>query len=176
MNHGRSDPRTSLDVVQVRSFPPPWASKSLQAAVAHALSHPRLPETRRDSERLQGSRFVGAEWNWFEWLLRFDNEQTIHVWVERNEIRWMLKSTQPAGNGFEGIGAAPVELDWATTIGRQVMDRSALVAKRRRARFQNLFINDSGFFVYLDGHLILEFSRAERLSDGRSILYVIESE
>jgi hypothetical protein len=56
------------------------------------------------------------------------------------------------------------------------MDCSSLVAKRRGARFKDLFINAHGLFVYLRGQMILQLGPVERVADGRGIIYAFEDD
>jgi hypothetical protein len=56
------------------------------------------------------------------------------------------------------------------------MDSSALVAKRRGAQFQGLFVNECGLFLYLREPPILHFGRVQRIADGRSILTACDSD
>ncbi len=168
-----------MEPIRVRPYPLPWSFDTIEAAVAHALSHPRLSDARRDAAQLQGAVFVDACWTLFEWVLRFDCDLSLCVWSEPAEVRWALRpsSVVAIGEGFQRVGAAAVMLDWVgTTVGQWPMDCSSLVAKRRGAPFKDLFINECGLFVYLHGHQILQFGRAERVADGRTILYVCEDD
>ena len=54
-----------MEPIRVRPYPLARTFRSFEAAVAHALSHPRLPAARHDAARLRGSRFVDAGW-WAE--------------------------------------------------------------------------------------------------------------
>jgi hypothetical protein len=150
----------------------------MEAAVAHALSHPRLPEARRDAARLKGSLFVDASWTLFEWVIRFDCDLSLRIWIEQAEVQWSLRPSPDvaAGEEFQRVGAAPVTLDWAGTVGLWEMDCSSVIAKRRGGRFKDLFVNEHGLFVYLYDHLILQLGRAERVADGRGIIYAFEDD
>ena len=66
--------------------------------------------------------------------------------------------------------------DLSGAVGLSKMDCSSLVSSRRGARFKDLFVADYGLLIYLHGHLILQLSPIERLSDGRSIMYACESD
>jgi hypothetical protein len=150
----------------------------LERAVASALSDPRLPQARRDAARLEGATFVDACWTLFEWAIRFDNDLSLCVWAEHAEVYWAIERSAVfvIGKEFQHVGSPPLVLDWAGTVGRWEMDCSALVAKRRGARFKDLFVNECGLFIYLCDQLILQFGRAERLADGRTILYALEDD
>jgi hypothetical protein len=142
------------------------------------MSHPRLPEARRDAAQLEGSLFVDACWTLFEWVIRFDCDLSLRIWIEQGKIQWALRPSPEAapGDEFHRVGAAPVTLDWVGTVGLREMDSSALVAKRRGARFKDLFVSEHGLFVYLHGHLILHLCRLERVADGRGIIYAFEDD
>jgi hypothetical protein len=168
-----------MEPVKVRACPPARTFSSITAAVAHAISHPRLSEAQSDAAQLHGALFVDACWTLYEWIIRFDYGLSLCVWVEGTEIRWALKPSSAVlteGKTFERIGAAPLLLDWTTTLGLWKMDCSSLVAKRRGARFKDLFVSDHGLFLYLHECLILQFGRAERVADGQSIIYVYEDD
>jgi hypothetical protein len=167
-----------VETIRVRPYPLARSFDSIESAVAHAMSHPRLPEARKDAARLTGSFFVDAGWTLHEWVVRFDSDLSLHVWIEQAEIQWSVKPTPsvPAGEEFQRVGAAPVMLDWEGWMGLRRMDCSSLVAKRRGALFKDLFFNEHGLFVYLHAHLILQFGRAERIADGRGIIYVVEDD
>src|SRR5262249_8963112 len=117
------------------------------------MSHPRLPEARHDAARLKGAVFVDACWTLYEWVIRFNCEISLRVWIEPDEVRWSLNPSPAVlvGEEFQRVGSAPVFLNWASWIGLREMDCSSLVAKRRGARFKDLFFNDYGLFVYLHG-------------------------
>lgn len=125
-----------------------------------------------------GSHFVDACWNLCEWIIRFDCDLSLRVWVEYAEVRWVLRPTSEvvAGEPFERVGAAPVTLDWSGHIGLREMDCSSLVAKRRGAQFEKLFFNEHGLFVYLHGHLILHLHPMERVEDGLGMIYAFEDD
>jgi hypothetical protein len=165
-----------VEPIRVRPYPLARSFDTIEAAVAHAMSHPRLSEARRDAAQLKEAVFVDACWTLFEWVIRFDCDLGLCVWVEQAEVRWALRPAPAVvvGEGFQRVGAAPVILDWIGTVGLWEMDCSSLVAKRRGAQFKDLFVNEYGLFVYLHGHLILQFGRAERVVDGRTILYAFE--
>lgn len=167
-----------MEPIQVRAYPVASSFPTMEKAIAHARSHPRLADARRDAERLAGSRFVDAAWTLSEWILRFDNDLSLRVWLERSEVRWTLAPSEevPTGDGYQRVGAAPVVLDWGGTTGLRSMDASALVACRRGARFKTLFVNEMAFLVYFHEHLILWFGQVERLSDGQAIIYVCEED
>jgi hypothetical protein len=174
----RQSPRDTVEPIRVRPYPLARTFDTIEAAVAHAMSHPRLPEARRDAARLKDSVFVDACWTLSEWVIRFDCDLSLCVWVEHADVRWALRpsSTVLVGEEFQRVGSAPVMLDWGGTGGLSEMDCSALVAKRRGARFKDLFFNEFGLFVYLRGHLILQLSPVERVADGRGILYILEDD
>jgi hypothetical protein len=166
-----------MKVIQVRPYSLARTFHSMEAAVAHALSHPRLPEARQDAARLSGSRFVDACWKLFEWVMRFDCGLSLLVWIESGEVRWSLRPSEelPDWEEFQRVGASPVTLDWSGTRQWE-MDCTSLVAKRRGARFKDLFVSEHGLFVYLRGHRILQLGRAERVADGRGIIYAFEDD
>jgi len=168
----------AVEPIRVKPYPLTRTFPSIEAAVAHALSHPRLPEARRDADRLKGSVFVDACWTICEWVIRFDCDLSLCIWIEQTEVQWSLRPAPDAaaGDRFHRVGAAPVTLDWSGTVGLREMDSSSLVAKRRGAQFKNLFVNEHGLFVYLDGHLILQLCPVERVADGRGIIYAFEDD
>jgi hypothetical protein len=153
-----------------RSFP------SIEAAVAHAMSHPRLPDAMRDAERLAGSLLIDACWSLHEWVLRFDSGLYLRVWPEGAEVHWQLVSSaqEPAGGQIRRVGSPPVRLRWLNWLGIREIDSSALIVKRRGAGFQNLFVNHTGLFLYFRGQLVLQFRSVHCEADGRSMLYVCE--
>jgi hypothetical protein len=122
--------------------------------------------------------FVDACWTLFEWVIRFDCDLSLCVWIEQTDVQWSVRPSPEPGawDGFHRVGAAPVTLDWLGWIGLREMDSSSLVAKRRGAQFKDLFVNEHGLFVYLHGHLILQLSTAERVADGRGIIYACEDD
>ena len=167
-----------MEPIRVRPYPLARTFPSMEAAVAHAMSHPRLPEARRDADRLKGSVFVDARWTLFEWVIRFDRGLSLCIWIDQTDVQWSLRPSQEpaAGDEFHRVGAAPVTLEWSGTVGLSEMDSSSLVAKRRRAQFKDLFVNECGLFVYLYGHLVLQLCLVERVADGRGIIYASEDD
>ena len=116
--------------------------------MAHAMSHTLLPEARRDAARLKGTLFIDACWTPYEWIIRFDCDLSLHVWIEPFEVRWSVRPTEGiTGAEFQGVDAEPVTLDWGGTIGPQATDCSTLVAKRRGVRSKDLFVSEHGQFI-----------------------------
>ena len=154
--------REIVEPIRVKSYPIARTFDSLESAVAHARTHPLLPEARRDAARLRGALFVDACWTLFEWIIRFDCDLSLRVSIEQAEVRWSLQPSQALSDGeeFQRVGVASTLLDWAGTISLREMDCAALVAKRRGARFKDLFVNEFGLFVYLHSHLIPSSARA----------------
>ena len=168
--------RENVEPIRVRPYPVARSFDSLQAAVAHARTHPRLPEAERNAAQLQGALFVDACWTLFEWIIRFDCDLSLRVSIEQAEVSWSLQPSQAVSTGedFQRVGATPLMLDWAGTVGLSEMDCSALVARRRGARFKDLFVNEFGLFVYLYGHRILLLCPVQRVADGRGIISASE--
>src|SRR5262249_25433090 len=80
-----------VETIQVRPYPLARSFDTMEDAVAHALSHPRLSEARRDAARLRGSAFVDACWTLFEWVIRFDSDLSLCVWIDQSEVCWELR-------------------------------------------------------------------------------------
>jgi hypothetical protein len=83
----------------------------LQAAVAHAFSHPLLPAARQDAERLAGVRLTDAFWTLREWTLVFDNGTELRVWPEEPQVRWRLAPRGPAPSDEAVSGRARLSGD-----------------------------------------------------------------
>lgn len=166
--------------ISARFYPLGQTFDTMQAAVQHSLGHPLQAAARRDAARLRDAVFIDACWSPSVWWLRFDSGLTLRVWADPAAVHWSLgPSPGPADadeDAVERVGAAPVTFQFEGLAEPWPMDPSALVAKRRGARLTNLFVNDFGLWVYLRGHLILQFGCAERTADGRSILYVLEDD
>jgi hypothetical protein len=162
--------------IPIRPYPIGRSFASIEEAVADAVSHPRLPEARRDSEFLAGSLLVDACWTVHDWMLRFENGLQLCVWPEGAEVHWQLvpPGDEPNRSGVLRVGSPPIRLRWLNWLGLGEMDCSALIAKRRGACFDKLFINHTGLFLYFRDHLILEFHAVQCETDGRSMLYVCE--
>jgi hypothetical protein len=165
-----------MEPIRVVAYPGGRKFPSFTTAIKHAISDARLPAIRDDAARLQGSAFDDALWTMSEWRIQFDCAQNLRIWVDGMKIRWRIypATVESAGETFSRVGAPAVMFNWVKTIGLREMDCSSLVAKRRGARFKDIFINDSGLFVYLDGCPILEFGLAQVIDDGRAILEVSE--
>lgn len=133
---------------------------------------------QRDAARLRGAVFVDACWTWSEWVVRFDPDISLYVWIEDCEVRWSLKpsSEEVTDENFERVGAPPVVLDWINSIGLREMDRTSLVAKRRGAHFKDLFAGDHGLSLYLQDRLVLNFGIARRLDNAEFIISVFEDD
>ncbi len=165
-----------MEVIKVRTYLPPANFKSIEAAVAHAMSHPKLPLARSDAARLKGSVFTDACWTLSEWIIRFDCDLSLRIWIEHTEVCWLVQPSHDvlASDEFRRVGSPPITLKWANWLGLREMDCSSLVAKRRGARFKDLFVNHYGIFLYLYDHLIFQLSPIECVSDQQSIFYVLE--
>jgi hypothetical protein len=164
--------------IPVKPYPIARAFASIEAAVAYAMSHPRLPDAKQDAAFLTGSVLVDACWTLREWALRFDNGLQLCVWPEGAEVHWQLVPPRHEPNrcAVFRVGSPPVRLRWLNWLGIREMDCSALIAKRRGACFHNLFVNHTGLFLYFRGHLVLQFHAVHCEADGRSMLYVCEDD
>src|SRR4051794_24424458 len=103
----------------------------LQAAVAHAFSHPLLPAARRGAERLVGTHLTDAFWTLHEWVLLFDNDTELRIWPEEPEVRWSLapRDESQISEGVSRVGDPPVRLHWLQWQEVRTMDCSGLVTK-----------------------------------------------
>jgi hypothetical protein len=166
-----------MEPIRVKTYSVAW-HRTLEDAVANAFSHPQLSDARADASKLKDAVLVDACWTLFKWILRFDNHSSLCVCVEDEKVTWAINLSTSLSHGgeFQRVGAATIVLDWFSTIGLQEMDCSSLVAKRRGSRFKDLFVSDFGLFVCMHGHSDLQLSAAERLADGRSILFAREDE
>jgi hypothetical protein len=150
----------------------------LEEAVTHAFSHPLRPAAQRDAVALAGARLTDAAWTLAEWVLVFDTGLQLRIWPEEPEVRWAL---EPAGGASRGgevcrAGSPPVRLWWLQWQQAGEVDGSTLAGKRLGAVFRDLFVNDSGLFVYFRDHLILCFQTVRREANGQSMLYVYEDD
>lgn len=165
--------------IPVKGFPIRQAYDSFEAAIAAANTHCMQPQARADSARLKGTHFIDAYWNDANHWLRFSNGRVLHVTVDREVVRWVVMESVVAEDMpacIERVGAQPVLLDWSGTVGKRPMNCSALIASRRGAEFQQLFVNELGLWVYLRGHLILWYMSIQRTDTLESLLYVSESD
>ncbi len=169
---------TQMNPIPVKSHPFRQTFDSFEHAVRHAMNHPLRPKAEADTDRLLETTLVDSYWSFNEFVLGFSNGQWLHIFVSESEVRWQLQDSQPllfTEPQFR-IGAQPIQLDWKGAIGIQPMDPSDLVAKRIGAEVSQLFINDTGFFVYFRNHLVFEFYAAYRTDTGEDILYIIEDD
>jgi len=166
-----------MEPIRVKPYPMA-AFDTPEGVIAHAKSHPQLPDARLDATQLEGTVFVDACWTLFDWIIRFDCGKCLCVSIDTAKISWEIRrsETRSISEGYQNVGALPVLLDWSGSVGVSEMDCTSLVSKRRGARFKDLFIADYGLLIYLCGAPILQLSPIERLSDGRSILYACDSD
>jgi len=111
-------------------------------------------------------------------MIRFDCDLLLHAWIEEREVRWALKQAAEVsvGSKSERVGSPPVVLDWINTLGLREMDRSSLVAKRRGARFNDLFVSDHGLHLYIEDCLVLNLGMAQRVSDAELVMFAFEDD
>jgi hypothetical protein len=129
---------------------------------------------------LAGAILVDGCWTLGEWRLRFSNDLSLRIWIPGTEVRWSLAEQLPElpEPKINRVGAPPIRL-WfphSTSVSECAMDCSALLAKRRGAEFQNLFVNDMALYVYFRSQLVLQFMANYRLDDGSNLLYVSEDD
>jgi hypothetical protein len=151
---------------------------SIEEAVKHSMSHPKRFEAKRDSLRLVYSRLADCDWSLSEWKLGFSNGLCLLVFVTNTTVGWQLIENVggPTQVGSQPPCSAPVRLRWPEPLGVQEMDCSAMINKRREALFRNLHVNHTGFYVYFEKHLVLEFHAVYRPDTGEDMLYVCESD
>jgi hypothetical protein len=164
--------------IHVRPYPMMRTFRSLEAALGDAKSHARLPKANQDTGALAGSLLVDGFWGLYEWVLRFDTGLHVRIWPDGAEVNWQLLSVvhESTADHARRVGSLPIRLQWPNQLGIHEMDGSALIAKRRGARFYQLFVNEMGLFVYFRGHLILIFQSVAVEADGTSVLYASEGD
>jgi hypothetical protein len=167
-----------MRLIPVKSYPPSATFDSFSAAIGGAHRHPFQPRAIETTQRLAGTTFADACWTDDEFFVRFSNELFLQISVCSKSVHWSLTSALQATSErqVERVGAEPVMLAWGPPIGERVMDRSALVAKRRGAAFKKLFVNDMGLLLYCHGRLILWFQPILRTDTDQSMLHVTEEE
>jgi len=166
-----------MQAIPIAGYPLERTYRTAKAAIEGAKNNPRQPKARADSARLAGATVVDACWTDTEFIVRFSNAMFLHIWVYPGQVQWKITDTQPdiAGSQVQRVGAAPMIFRWERA-GDGCVDCSALVAKRRGAEFQQLFVNEFGLLVYLRGQLIWQFGVVRRTDTGQPILYVCEGD
>jgi len=171
---------SSMRIIPVESCPQKKAYESFEAAIEGAQNNPLQPRARADSERLIGATVVDAYWTDRQFVVRFSNEQFLHIWACPEELKWEVTKFAPVipERDVRRIGDEPVVHRWrpGPALGDHVQDCSALVAKRRGAEFQQLFVNQFGLWVYLRGHLVWHFGAIRRTDLDQPILAVCEDD
>ncbi|REK17693.1 MAG: hypothetical protein DWQ42_21860 [Planctomycetota bacterium] len=160
--------------IPVDVFPIQKTYGSFGDAIEGANKHPRQKQAKRDSERLSDTSFVDARWSDRDFVLQFSNGMHLHVYVQAPDVLWQLSEAPPDVDTPHGVGSTPSILRWGGDIGDLMMDCSSLIEKRRGAHFWQLFVNETGFFVYLHSQLILSFTALRRTDSNRCILHVCE--
>lgn len=167
-----------MRIIPVTTYPLRKTYKTAEAAIEGAKNHPLQPNARADASKLAGTMVVDAYWTDTDFVIRFSNEQLLHIWACLDEIRWEVSETPPMVKEGEvrRVGSEPVVYRWrpGPGFGDQIHDWSTLTAKRRGAEFQRLFVNEGGLLVYVRGHLIWCFMVIRRTDCDQPILYVEE--
>ena len=120
---------------------------------------------------------MDACWTYSEFALQFSNGKWLHVFIRNARVAWSLAVEPPISSpDVKQIGAPPILLDWGGVVGESLMDCSALLSKRQNSRFQTIFVNECGLYVYMQNQLILTFIAIVRFDTGSVLLYVDEEE
>jgi hypothetical protein len=167
-----------MRIIPVESFPPPEGYDTIDAAIAGAMKHPRQSQAVSDTSRLRGAAIVDACWTDTDFVIRFSNGRLLHVFVSGQIVDWRVTESMPDvdDSQFERVGAEPVTLRWRSSGGDEVLDRSAMTAKRRGCDVERLFVNELGFLVDCRGQLIWWFMAVRRRDSGCAFLHVSESD
>jgi len=109
-------------------------------------------------------------------VLRFSSGLALHVYLEDDVVAWGVgeRPDDLDEAALQRVGSPPVLCRWPAAAGDHVMDRSALISKRRGSVLEELFVNELGLLVYCRGHLILWFQAVLRTDLGQSFLWVTE--
>jgi hypothetical protein len=167
-----------MRVIPVDVYPLKRAYDSFAAAIIGAERHPFQPKARADTAKLAGAVVVDACWTDTDFIVRFSNGLYLQVFAEREQIRWEVTDAPPNLSEFdvERVGASVVTCRWRTGVGDSTMDRSALVAKRRRSQFERLFVNEGGLLMYCRAQPIWWFHVIRRTDLDQPFLFVTEDE
>jgi hypothetical protein len=111
-------------------------------------------------------------------VLRFSNECSLRIHINAPEVIWDVAESVPPLEclDVERVGSPSVLCQWRPGVGDHVMDRSALVSKRRGSVFKQLFVNEMGLLVYFRGHAILWFCAVRHAKSKEPLLYVTEGD
>jgi hypothetical protein len=163
--------------IPVKGYPFERAFNSFDAAIQGATNHPLQGKAQDDTALLSGASLVDGYWTGSDLVLQFSNERWLHVFERDHRARGDVVDGAPdLGDVVQRVGASPIILDWGAAIGECRMDLSSLMAKRRGAEFQHLFVNECGFYVYMRQCLILAFHVVRRLDVEEDMLFVTEED
>jgi len=167
-----------MRVIPVDVYPLTQTYDSFRAAVEGARSHPLQAKARTDTAKLSGASLIDACWTDTDFVLRLSSGLLLGVYVQGEKVTWEVADALPGldESAVERVGSSPVLCRWRPGVGDYVMDRSALVSKRRGSVLERLFVNEFGLLVYCRGHMILWFQAVCRTDLGRSFLWVTEDD
>lgn len=158
------------DIVPIESVP--FASyDTFEGAIAGAKRHPKQAKAMRDGDLLAGHHFVNARCNLRQWVLEFSGSIWLRVFAESEDVDWQVTDELPVIDAV----AEPIVFEWQNGE-KSTVDCRELAAQRRWADFWQLWVNETGLFVYLRRKLILCFHTVKRRDTGEMLLFVCEDD
>lgn len=158
-----------MKVIPVQIGRPIKGYSSAAEAISAAKNNPLQPKARADAERLAGRTFVGGRAAPSRWSLEFSGSWYVHVECCNDEVVWSVTQSPPM---FEGL-AEPYALLWRSGTEGEI-NPSALFAARAGVEFQNLWVNEAGFYVYFRGRAMLAFHAVRSVDDQSGVLAIGE--
>jgi hypothetical protein len=158
-------------VLPVKIGRPLKGYSSIEAAIAAAKQHPRQHKARADGALLVGQSFVGGRAGFSRWSLEFTGSLWVDITSRDDEVDWRVTHKPP----IFGHVTEPYALRWPSGQD-ELIDPAKLFASRVDARFWQLWVNEVGFYVYLNHKLILCFHSVRRAEDGTCVLAVYEDD
>jgi hypothetical protein len=111
-----------------------------------------------------GAALVVSDWGAPYWCVVLGRSRSVRSRAVSEPVRAEPAADAAAGDRINNEAAAA----FVRAVNGERKDCSALIAKRRGACFHNLFVNDTGLYLYFRGHLIRTFHAVHCEADVRS--------
>lgn len=143
-----------MELLKVDPGPPITGYASPMAAIEATKLHPVQPQAREFTGRLANTEVVELAWAQAECEVVFSNGRLLRVQARDFDLLWSLHARDSQMHA--GV-TAPVELLWRADL-REVFDPSEIAETLVGGRFQRLFVNDYGLYLYTESNPILVFT------------------
>ena len=163
--------------IPVVSSSNPHSFEFARDAIQYARDHWGQHQAQEDTQLLMGSRLINYDWSMQQCVFKFANNRSLYIYLVDFQIQWRVERVhaKPGTVSFKPSQQPLLELHWLELGITELMNPHTLLSKRIGSLLNEMFVNDSGLFVYFRQQIVLQFNVINRTDTDENILYVSEN-